>query len=264
MGLFQRLIDIEANQESAALCVIVSAKGSTPRRAGSKMLVFPDGHAEGTIGGGEMESRVIAAAREALADGKPRLVSYNMADPDKGDVGVCGGQLEVYVEPILPQPTVLLIGGGHVGKAVAELAHWAGYRLVVCDDRPEFAAPENIPQADEHHQIPLDQVTQKVKVHSQTYVILTTRNVEIDVKVLPPLLETPAAYIGVIGSRRRWETTSKLLQEQGIPKKHLERIVSPIGLELNAETPEEIAVSILAEITMLRYGGSGGRMSKKA
>jgi xanthine dehydrogenase accessory factor len=263
MSFFQRLQKIEEDLESVALCIIVSAKGSTPRRAGSKMLVFPDGHFEGTIGGGEFESRVREAAKEALADGKPRLVSYSMTDPAKGDVGVCGGQMEVYVEPIFPQPTILIIGGGHVGKAVVELGHWMGYRLVVCDDRPEFATPEQIPQADEHHQIPLDQVTQKVKVHSHTFVLLTTRNVEVDAKALPPLLETPAAYIGVIGSKRRWETTCKMLQEQGITKKQIERIVSPIGLELNAETPEEIAVSILAEITMLRYGGSGGRMSKK-
>jgi len=176
---------------------------------------------------------------------------------------VCGGQMEVYVEPILPQPTVLVLGGGHVGKAVADLAHWMGYRLLVADDRPEFATPEQIPEADEHYQIPLEQVTQKVKVHSQTYVVLTTRNVEVDAKTLPPLLGTPAAYIGVIGSRRRWQTTCKKLLEQGITEEQIERIVSPIGLELNAETPEEIAVSILAEITMLRYGGSGDRMSKK-
>ncbi len=264
MSIYQRLAQIEDSAESVALCTIVSAKGSTPRSAGSKMLVFPDGRVEGTVGGGEMESRVHQAALEALADGKTRLVSYNMSDPAQGDPGVCGGQLEVYVEPILPQATVLVIGGGHVGQAVAELAHWLGFRLVVADDRPEFVTPEHIPDADERHNLTLEGLTEAVKVHSQTFVVLTTRSVDVDVVVLPQLLQTPAAYIGVIGSKRRWQTARKQLLEKGVDEETLARVVSPMGLELNAETPKEIAVSILAEILMLRYGGHGGRMGESS
>lgn len=262
MSIYQLVAEIENKAESAALCTIVSTRGSTPRRAGSKMLVYPDGRVEGTIGGGEMESRVVQAALASLKDSKTRLVSYSMTDPAQGDPGVCGGQLEVYVEPILPQPTVLIIGGGHVGKAVAELAHWLGFRLLVADDRPEFVTPEHMPDADERYHLALDKLSEVIKVHSQTYVILTTRNVEVDAVLIPQLLETPAPYIGVIGSRRRWQTARKLMTEQGVDGEKLDRVVSPMGLELNVETPEEIAVSILAEVLMLRYGGQGGRMSE--
>ena len=220
------------------------------------MLVFPDGNVEGTIGGGEMENRVHQAALEALEDGKTRLVSYNMTDPAQGDPGVCGGQLEVYVEPILPQATILIVGGGHVGKAVAELSHWLDFRLLVTDDRQGFVSPEHIPDADERYHIPTEKITSEIKIHSQTYVVLTTRGVEVDAVILPQLLETPAAYIGVIGSKRRWQTARELMIEQGVDAKKLDRVVSPMGLELNVETPNEIAVSIMAEILMLRYGGA--------
>lgn len=261
MSIYRQAAELEARGERAVLCTIVQASGSTPRRAGSKMLVFPDGRTCGTIGGGEMESRVVAEALAALEDGQPRKLDYAMADPERGDPGVCGGQLEVYVEPILPQPTVVVIGAGHVGKAVAELAHWMGFQVVVSDDRDSFAVEANIPQADAYHTGDIPGLLETVSVHSQTFLVLTTRNVEVDLAALPALLETEAAYIGVIGSRRRWETTRKKLLEMGVAKSALTRVVSPMGLELNAETPEEIAVSILAEIVLLRRGGTGGRMA---
>ena len=224
------------------------------------MLVYGDGRTLGTIGGGEMESRVIKEALEAIKEGKPRLVKYKMSDPDKGDPGVCGGQLEVYVEPILSQATVVVVGCGHVGKAVAHLAKWLGFRVVVSDDRDGFATPEQIPDADVHHTGLFADLPEEIVIHENTYIVATTRNVNLDVEGLPNILETRAAYIGVIGSRRRWETTRKRLIKNGFPKKNVDRVVSPMGLELNAETPEEIALSIMAEIIMLKQGGDGGRM----
>ena len=261
MNIYSETAALEAQGESAALCLIVRTSGSTPRHAGSKMLVFPDGSTKGTIGGGELESRVIKEALQAIQEGRPRLLEYNMSDPSRGDPGVCGGQLEVYVEPINPQATILVVGAGHVGKAVAHLAKWLGFRVVVSDDRAEYANVEKVPDGDEYHAGTIRQLVKEVNVHSQTYVVMTTRNVELDVEGLPDLLETPAEFIGVIGSKRRWQTTRKKLLEKGIPEEVLARIVSPIGLELNAETPEEIALSIMAEIIMLRQGGKGGRMS---
>ncbi len=258
--IYQAVSELEEKGEAGALCTITQSRGSTPRHVGSKMLVFPDGRILGTVGGGELESRVIAEALAAMQDGKPRLLSYEMADPSRGDPGVCGGQLEVFVEPILPRATVVVVGGGHVGQAVAHLAHWLGFYVVVTDDRPEFSSPEAIPAADEFYTSPLATFPDQFKVTAQTYIVMTTRNVEVDVQGLPKLLETPAAYIGVIGSKRRWETTHELLLNAGVPAEKLARIASPIGLELNAETPEEIAVSILAEIIMLRRGGDGRRM----
>lgn len=261
MSIYRAVAELEARNEAGALCTIVSSQGSTPRHTTSKMLVYADGTFTGTIGGGEMEGRVIKEALGALQDGRPRLLQYSMTDPARGDPGVCGGQLEIYVEPLIPKPAIVVIGSGHVGKAVVHLAHWLGFYVVVNDDRPEFCTPEAVPGADEYHPLPMAELPQKMKITPWTYLILTTRGVDIDVKGLPVLLDTPAAYIGVIGSRRRWTTTCKKLLEYGIPAEKLDRVRSPIGLELNAETPEEIAVSIMAEIIMLRQGGDGSVMA---
>ncbi len=262
MSIYQTIHAIETRGESAALCTIIRAEGSTPRHVGSKMLVFSDGRFEGTIGGGEMENRVLAVALEAIADGLPQIVRYDLADPGRGDPGVCGGQLEVFVEPIRPRPTLVVIGAGHVGKAVAYLAGFLGFKVVVSDDRDGFASPENIPDADAYFTGLMDELPEKIPINPQTFFVLCTRNVEVDAEGLPALLDTPAAYIGVIGSRRRWETTRQKLAEKGIAESLLDTVVSPMGLEINAETPEEIAVSILAEIIMLRHGGDGSRMGK--
>jgi xanthine dehydrogenase accessory factor len=227
------------------------------------MLVFEDGKFIGTVGGGEMENRVLAEARLALQDGKARLLQYQMSDPARGDPGVCGGQVEIFVDPIVPKPTLLLIGSGHVGKAVAHLAHWLGFRVVVNDDRPEFCNPEAVPEGDAFHPVPMAELLQHFRVNHWTYIVLTTRGVNIDIPGLPALLDTPAAYIGVIGSKRRWTTTREKLLASGVPVEKLDAVRSPIGLELNAETPEEIAVSIMAEIIMLARGGDGKPMQAK-
>lgn len=263
--VYQAIAELEKENRSGALCMVVRSRGSTPRRATSKMLVYPDGHILGTVGGGEMENRVLEEALAAIKDGKPRLLSYNMTDPKRGDPGVCGGQVEVFVEPIQPKPTVVVIGAGHVGKSVAELAKWLGFRVVISDDREEFSTPEAIPGADGYHPVEMKELPSSMHIDEYCYLVLTTRGVNVDVEGLPALLETPAAYIGVIGSQRRWETTYRTLVEKGVPQASLDRVRSPMGLELNAETPEEIAVSILAEIIMLRAGGDGSvmKMSRK-
>ena len=260
-SVFQALAELEASNQAGVFCTIVRSQGSTPRGIGSKMIVYPDGTIIGTVGGGEVESRVIEEALDSLKDGTPRILPYSMVDPQRGDPGVCGGQLEVFLEPIFPAPTLLLIGGGHVGKAVAHLAKWLEFRVVVSDDRPAFCTPEAIPDADEYYPIKMAELPEKMEISAWTYIVLTTRGSDVDVDGLPFLLETPAAYIGIIGSRRRWEMTQKQLIAAGIKKELLARVHSPIGLELNAETPKEIAVSIMAEILMLRDGGDGQEMS---
>lgn len=259
--IYQALAQLESGNQAAALCTIIRSQGSTPRGVGSKMLVYPDGTIIGTVGGGEVENRVIAEALTALKDSRPRVLPYSMVDPQRGDPGVCGGQLEVFVEPILPAPLLIVIGGGHVGKAVAHLAHWLGFRVAISDDRPEFCTPEAIPEADEFYPVPMAELPAHLDLNRWSYLVLTTRGANVDVEGLPALLKTPAAYIGVIGSRRRWQTTRKALLAAGTPPEALERVRSPIGLELNAQTPEEIAVSILAEILMLRDRGDGKPMS---
>ncbi len=259
--IFQALSELEKNNGSAALCTVVKSEGSTPRHVGSKMLVYPDGKFIGTVGGGDLEHRVLDEAWMALSDGKPRHLHYNMADPSRGDPGVCGGQVEVFVEPILPAPTLVVIGAGHVGKAVVHLAKWLGFRVAVCDDRAEFCNPESTPGADEYYPLEMGKLAEKLKVTKQTYLVVTSRGSSVDALGLPSLLKTEAAYIGVIGSKRRWATTVKALKEKGVSDELIGKVRSPMGLELQAETPEEIAVSIMAEVLMVRDKGTGKPMA---
>jgi xanthine dehydrogenase accessory factor len=251
MSLFKALVDLEMNNGAAALCTIIRSKGSTPRHVSSKMLVYPDGHIIGTVGGGEVENRVIKEAIKAIDDRTPRLLAYNMTNPERGDPGVCGGQVEIYVEPILPKPILVVVGVGHVGKAVAHLAKWLGFMVAVSDDRPNFCNPEAVPEADEFYPVPLEELPQKLDINPWTYIVLTTRGMDIDVRGLPFLINSNAAYIGVIGSKRRWANTTKKLLEAGVDQKMIKQVHSPIGLEIHAETPEEIAVSIMAEVIKL-------------
>jgi len=263
VDIYRALAEIEKSNESAALCTVVKSIGSTPRHVGSKMLVYPDKKFVGTVGGGDLENRVLNEALLAMDDGQTRLLSYTMADPARGDPGVCGGTVEVFVEPILPPATIVVIGAGHVGKAVVHLAKWLGFRVAVSDDRPEFCNPEATPDADAYYPVPMGELPAHLKINNRTYIVITSRGSNVDAQGLPDLLEAEAAYIGVIGSKRRWLTTVKALQAKGVSEKRIARVHSPMGLELNAETPEEIAVSIMAEILMLRDKGTGKPMKAK-
>ncbi len=261
-SIHKALSELESTHQASALCTIVKTSGSAPRHSTSKMLVYPDGHILGTIGGGELENRVRQEALASLQDGQPRLLSYNMTDPSRGDAGVCGGQVEVFVEPILPAPMVVVLGGGHVGKAVAHLAKWLGFRVAISDDRLEFCTPESAPDADEFYNCPMAELSLHLNITPQTTLILTTRGNNMDIAGLPALLESQAGYIGVIGSRKRWSETVKSLNEAGISDEQLKRVHSPIGLRIGAETPEEIAISIMAELLMLRSSGSRKQMKE--
>jgi len=237
-----------AQGESVALCIVVATRGSTPRRAGSKMLVYPDGRIVGTVGGGETEHRVVREALAALREGRPRLLHYRLVRPEQGDPGVCGGEMHIYVEPVHPPPTLVIVGAGHVGRALAHLAKWVGFRVIVADDRAEGCTPEAIPDADECLAVPARDLAAHLTITPHTYVALVTRGSPVDVDALPALLASPAAYVGVIGSRRRWQTTMQALRERGVSDEDLARVHAPIGLDIAAETPREIAVSIMAEI----------------
>jgi xanthine dehydrogenase accessory factor len=261
VGIFNRMAQLEEEGKPFALATIVQATGSVPRHEGTKMLIFPEGNFEGTIGGGEVENLVVQAGQEALRDGRTRLLHYNFRDPEHGDPGVCGGEMDVYIEPVRPKATLLIYGMGHVGKAIAHLGSWLGFQVIAADDRAESVLENNIPDVDQRIHCAIADLPNHIEFTDQTFVVLATRDVTIDVTGLPTLLETPAAYIGVIGSRRRWETTAHQLQQNGVPEEDILRVTSPMGLEIHAETPEEIALSILAEIVMIRRGGTGQKMA---
>lgn len=247
--------------EPCALCTVVRAAGSVPRHVGARMLVAADGTvAAGTIGGGEMESRAAKAAAAAIIDGAPRIETFALVDPKQGDPGVCGGSVEVFIEPLAVPPILLVVGAGHVGRALVHLAKWAGFTVVVADDRADLCTPENCPGATQYLTGDLIRALDETVLTSRTYAALVTRSYVQDVRLLPKLLEAGLPYIGVMGSQRRWISAQRELQQQGVSQSMLDRVHAPIGLELQAETPEEIAVSIMAEIIAARRGGDGRRM----
>lgn len=259
--ILEELLAAQKRREPVALAVVIRDQGSVPRHAGSKMLIFGDGRTLGSVGGGEMESRVAAAAQEALRDGKPRVVPYSLVDPKRGDPGVCGGNVEIYVEPYPAPYTLLILGCGHVGRALATLGKWLGFRVVAWDDRLELSTRENMPDADVVLSGGPSELFAAQPIDARTFLAVVTRNVVLDRELLPHVLDSEAAYIGVMGSRRRWEETRRLLLADGIPPEKLTRVTSPIGLELNAESPNEIAVSIMAQIIMAQRGGDGRAMA---
>ncbi len=237
-----------AERRPVVLATIVATRRSVPRHSGTKMLIYSQREQSGTIGGGELESRVIEDALEALRTGKTRLETYALVDPDRGDPGVCGGELTVYLEPYMPPHTIFVIGIGHVGAAVVDLAHWLGYRTIASDDRAERVSEEALPDVDVRIAGSVAAALAAAPVTEDTSVVVVSRSVDIDLDAIPRLLETPARYIGVMGSERRWITTKQQLVENGLAEAALDRIHVPVGIELGAETVEEIAVSILSEI----------------
>jgi xanthine dehydrogenase accessory factor len=248
-AILTQLLDAIDHRKTVAIATIVATDRSVPRRAGSKMLVFADGTTSGTIGGGEMEARVITEALETLASGKPRQLTYSLIDAAAGDPGVCGGAVELFLEPHMPQPTVYVIGIGHVGQAVVELAQWLGYRVAGWDDRSDLV--ESIGNSASSLEIlsgSIEDALEITPIDDQTMVVMTTRNVGLDIEILPPILASPASFIGIMGSQRRWDITRQNLADAGEAEANLSRVHSPIGLDINAETPVEIAVSILAEV----------------
>jgi xanthine dehydrogenase accessory factor len=252
IDLIASIGDAVAAGRSAALATVVRTDRSVPRRVGAAMVVFDDGRTEGSVGGGEMEARVIAEARQALVDGRGRLVHYRLVDPTAGDPGVCGGEADIYVEPYMPTATMLIVGAGHVGRAVCHLARWTGWDPIVWDDRSELL--DDIPEAGRVLSGPIATALEAAHLDARSAIVVVTRNVALDLEILPALLNSGAGYIGVMGSARRWSTTRRSLVEAGVDEASLKRVRTPIGVEIGAETPEEIAISILAEVVGGRRG----------
>ncbi len=255
--LFHALVDAIDEGVPVAMATVVGTRRSVPRRAGAKMLVFEDGRQLGTVGGGALERRVVDAGREALVTARPVTLDIDLVDPAHGDAGVCGGTVSVYVEPVMPRPHVVVVGCGHVGAAVVQLAHWMGCRVTAVDDRDEALDPARLGDADVVLAGPLVESLARAGVDARTHVVMVTRDVGLDVEVLSYLLTTPARTIGVMGSARRWATARSRLSEQGSTDEQLARVTSPIGLDIDAETPEEIALSIMAEIVRGRRSADG-------
>jgi xanthine dehydrogenase accessory factor len=221
------------------------------------MLVLDDGTTSGTIGGGQVEALVVENALEAMAAHQTRLTTYTLQEPLRGDPGVCGGTMTIALEPYMPPPSVFVIGAGHVGRAVIDLAHWLGYRTVAIDDRADLVTEEALPNADVLFAGDVAAAVETYPITADTSVVVVTRSFEMDALIVPLLLETPAPYIGVMGSKRRWSSTRDALGDVDLSDDDLSRIHAPIGIEIGAESVEEIAVSIMSEV--IASSGAPGR-----
>ncbi|MFQ6100729.1 MAG: XdhC family protein [Anaerolineae bacterium] len=252
--VYEAALEAIRRGESAAMATVIGARGSTPRNTTAKMLIYADGRTVGTVGGGGVEARVIEEAKAAIAEGRPRELDYSLVDEKRGDPGICGGNMRVFVEVLTPRPTLLIIGGGHIGQAVAELGAFLGYRIAVVDERPEMVTPERFPWAEMRLTGDPAQQVVDFPLTEHTYVVMVTPHHTLDEKVLALLADRPRAYVGLIGSSRRSALTFERAREAGVSEDFLERIHTPIGLDIGAETPREIAVSILAEIIAVQRG----------
>lgn len=248
----EAIVLVLQENKPAALATVVKTRGASPRRPGAKMIVYPDGNIVGSVGGGEMEMRVIETAKQVLQDRQPRYLDMTLSNENRGDPLICGGEMEVFVEPLLNTPSLVLVGAGHVGAAVAQLAQFLGFSVTVLDDRPEFVTPENFPHADQRIAGDIIQEIAKLNITPQTYVVLVTRAHTLDAALLGTIVDKPTAYIGMLGSKRRVLTVKDTLKQQGASPEALDRVHAPIGIEIHAETPQEIAVSIMAEIIRVR------------
>jgi xanthine dehydrogenase accessory factor len=253
MDIFAEIARLRSEGRKAALATIIQVQGSIPSYESSKILIRDDGSIVGTVGGGCVEAEVWSVAQDVMREEKPRRLHFNLNTQPEYDNGlICGGSLDIFVEPILAIPTLYLFGGGHVSLYVSKVATIAGFETVVIDDREAFASKERFPEARETHAGPWEEIFPKLNVNDFSYLVLVTRGHKGDLTCLRWALTTPARYIGMIGSKRKFVEVSKALESEGVPPERLEGVHSPIGLDIGALTPEEIAVAIVAEMIAVR------------
>ncbi len=260
---YEEIVSLRSRGMRAALATIIARKGATPRKDSAKMLVYEDGRQMGTIGGGNIEAEVYRKAQQIMEAGKPRLLMFDLTgiDPEESAL-VCGGSMEVYVEPILPDPTLFLFGAGHVSKAVAAAAHLIGFKTAIIDDRAKYANPEWFPNANAFYVDSWDAVVEKLSVNNSSYVFIATRGHEFDLTCLRFALQSSAQYIGLLGSRKKAKILFDLLEKEGLNPADFGRVSVPAGFDIGAETPEEIAASIVAELIAVRKNLDVGRLKE--
>jgi xanthine dehydrogenase accessory factor len=252
VDLFEEIVRMRRAGQRAALATIVHTNGSIPSYESSRMLVREDGSIAGTIGGGCVEAEVWAAAKDVMQKESPRKMVFNLNNEASYDNGlICGGTLEVFVEPILPQPMLYLFGGGHVSMAVAKAASAAGFGIAVVDDRESFANKERFPMAQEIY-ASYEDAFERIHPNASSYLVIVTRGHKEDMRVLGWAVRTDARYLGMIGSKRKVLSVYKALENDGYKPEEFDHVYAPMGLEIGALSPEEIAVSIAAELVAVR------------
>jgi xanthine dehydrogenase accessory factor len=248
---FESIAESLARGQGVVLCLVVAVDGHAPRRPGAKMLVYQDGSIRGTIGGGRVEAEVISKAQALLSAPKsvPEVVRYKLA----AELGMCcGGAMEIYFEPCPPAPRVVFFGAGHVARATAPLARSVGFDILVVDDRPDWNAESSFPSATRRLLVPYADALSEVR--ASDWVIIVTRNHDDDQALLSALAPRGLPYLAMIGSRRKVERAFSRLRADGVADEIIAQLHAPVGIEIGAETPEEIAVSIVAELIAKRRG----------
>ena len=245
----------ELSGEPAALVTVVATEGSTPQKAGAKMLVYPDGRIVGTIGGGCVEAEMTWRARQAIESRKPQMASYELTADQAGEDGlVCGGRMQVFIEPVESTPTLCLFGAGHVAQPLARMAKAAGFRVEVVDDRVKFASRDRFPEADLVLVEEFAAAASRMTLGRNTYAVVVTRGHKGDGEALQSLIGRGLRYVGLLGSKPKLVHLVAGLEDKGLAPEALGEIRCPLGLEIGAVTPDEIAVSILAEMIAIRRG----------
>lgn len=253
MDVYEELVRLRRLGQKCAIATIVEVRGSIPSYESAKLLVREDGSMVGTIGGGCVEAEVWNAAREVLESEKPKHLSFNLGQDAAYDNGlICGGQLDVFVEPVLPIPVAFIFGAGHISKSLSKIANLAGFATTIIDNRETFANAERFPEAGEIFAEEYEEVFRKLTIHENSYLIIVTRGHRDDMRVLRWAVTTPARYVAMIGSKRKVINVIKELEKEGVPREAFERIFAPMGLEIGAISPEEIAVSVVAEMIAVR------------
>ncbi len=264
MDIYEEIVALRKTGRRGALATITSVRGSIPSFQTSKMLVRDDGSIAGTIGGGCVEAEVWQAAREVMELEKPRTLSFDLNHNPKYDTGlVCGGTLEVFIEPILPTPVLYLFGAGHVAFNTFKVARIAGFDVVVVDDRDTYANCERFPDARDVIAEDFEQACARLNPDESSYIVIVTRGHRDDMRVLRWAVQTRARYIGMIGSRRKVISIYRELEKEGMAPELFDRVMAPVGLEIGATAPEEIAVSIVAEMIAVRHNEPSASAHKK-
>lgn len=253
MDIYEELVQLRREGRRGALATIITTKGSIPSFASAKMLIRDDGSLVGTIGGGCVEAEIITGARKVMEQEKPEIFEFNLTNNPNFDTGlICGGTLEVFVEPVLSDPQLYIFGGGHIGLQTYKIAQMAGFQVVVADDRAAFANRERFPEAKEVYTDDWGKILASLAPSDSSFILIATRGHREDMRVLQWAVDTKARYIGMIGSRRKVITTCKELQKLGTPASKFDRLHAPVGFDIGATTPEEIAIAVLAEMIAVR------------
>ena len=252
--IFFRIPEILFRGERFVLASVIRTSGSTPRGTTAKMIIFNDGSSLGTVGGGCVETYLLNQAKKVFEDGQLRVVEADLGDDSWSGLGMaCGGKVELTVELIEPSPQLIVLGAGHVAKAIVKIGKFLGFRVVVIDP---FAIEEEYHEADKVFQESYEDGIKKIKILSYDNIVICTRH-QGDESALKSVIDSDAKYVGMIGSKNRVQLVFQELMEEGYSIEKLRKIFAPIGLAIGADTPEEIAVSVLSEILMIRKGDTG-------